>query len=72
MKLFIWYGDGVLQDYSSGMICALGHDLQEALEVIRKECDYCMGSFPNDMPTETIEFGRTRRPPRAWICWGGG
>ena len=30
LKLFVWEGDGVLQDYSSGMICVLAYDLEEA------------------------------------------
>lgn len=71
MKLFIWEGDDVLMDYSSGMICALGNDLQEALSAIRESCDYCMDSFPNDKPSAVIEINADTKP-QAWTCWGGG
>jgi len=48
MKLFVWEGDGVLQDYSSGMIVALGNDLQEALNAVEKEMSYGMNSFRDE------------------------
>ena len=53
-KLFIWNEDGVLQDYTHGMIAAIGADLQEALIAIRESCPHGMESFPNDKPTEII------------------
>lgn len=65
MKLFVWEGAGVLQDYSSGMICVLAHDLEEALRLIREKCYDCVGSFPPE-GFEVIE------KPEAFICWGGG
>ena len=71
MKLYVWQGDGVLQDYTSGMICALGNDLQEALTAVRASCDYCMGSFPNDRPSAVIEIDANTKP-QAWTCYGGG
>lgn len=72
MKLFIWEGDGVLQDYSPGMICAIGADLQDALNAIEKTCDYCMGSFPNHKPSEVVNLGEAIVQPKAWVCYGGG
>jgi hypothetical protein len=65
MKLFVWEGDGVLTDYSNGMICVLAKDLEEALKLIREKCGYCMNSFPPDK-YKIIE------KPEAFICWGGG
>lgn len=74
MKLFIWEGDGVLTDYTNGMIVALANDLQEALSAICKICDYGMSSFPNDRPTSVIELpeGNPQPTAQAWVCWGGG
>ncbi len=73
MKLFIWEGDGVLQDYSSGMICAIGEDLPDALRAIEEACNYCMNSFPQNSPTEVVNIGRPKNiKRRAWTCWGGG
>jgi len=67
-KLFIWTGDGVLEDYSSGMIVALAADHAGALVAIRKSC---CGGFPHQ-PTEVIELGDVEVPDQAWYCWGGG
>ena len=65
LKMFVWEGYGVLCDYTSGMICVLAHDLEEALKLIEKKCDYCMNAFPvNDY--KIIE------KPEAFVCWGGG
>lgn len=72
MKLFVWEGDGVLTDYTNGMIVALGSDLQEALGAIRAKADYCMNSFPNDKPTSVIDLGPSAAKPDAWVCYGGG
>lgn len=73
MKLFIWEGDGVLQDYTSGMIVAMAPDLETALETIKGICSHCMGSFPMQ-PTEIVDLGTTSEPvtPSAWLTWGGG
>jgi len=46
MKLFIWEGAGVLTDYTDGMIAVLAKNLDEALKLIEKKCNYCMASFP--------------------------
>lgn len=65
LKMFVWEGDGVLTDYTNGMICVLAYDLEEALKLIRKECDYCMGSFP-------VDKYKIVTKPEAHLCWGGG
>ena len=70
MKLYVWEGDGVLQDYTSGMICVLAPNLKTALSAIQKEASYAIGAFP-PKPTKTVKI-HDRMKPRAWLCWGGG
>ena len=65
LKLFVWEGDGVLTDYTNGMICVLAEDLQQALKLIDKKCDYCMKSFP-------VNDYKVVEEPEAFICYGGG
>jgi hypothetical protein len=72
MKLYVWVGDGVLHDYTSGHITAIAEDLEGALAAIRAECNYGMDSFPNDKPTAVIDFNDPSIQPRAWVTWGGG
>ncbi|OTN77094.1 hypothetical protein A5886_002174 [Enterococcus sp. 8G7_MSG3316] len=70
MKLFIWYGDGVLQSWSSGQIACIAKDLSTALQVIDEEMGYESESFPREDPTEVIELGIEETQQRAWIVWG--
>jgi hypothetical protein len=72
MKLFVWEGSGVLQDYTNGMIVAIAPDLQTALNAIEKECSYGMQSFPTNKPSSVVDLGAVEVEPRAWVCWGGG
>lgn len=75
MKLFIWEGDGVLTDYSNGMIVALAPDLLSALSEIEKKASYSMQSFPTHKPSRVVELGDCSVKPHeseAWVCWGGG
>lgn len=72
MKLYIWEGDGVLQDYTSGMIVALAEDLEGALKAIETACNYCMNNFPNHKPSEVHDLGPVTAAPKAWVCYGGG
>ena len=65
LKLFVWEGDGVLTDYSDGMICVLAVDHAEALKLIEKKCGYCMRSFP-------VNKYKVIENPEAFVCWGGG
>jgi len=71
MKIFVWQGDGVLTDYTDGMIVAVAADLEEALETIKSSCPHAMGSFP-PIPTESVDIGPVFLTSRAWVCWGGG
>ena len=72
MKLFVWEGDGVLEDYTSGMVVAVAVDLQAALKAVEQVCPYGMNSFPCHQPTSTLEVGSVSDAPKAWVCWGGG
>jgi hypothetical protein len=64
LKLFVWEGEGVLQDYSSGMICVLAHNLPEALKLIEDKCSYCTHSFP-------VNNYKIIEQPEAFVCYGG-
>ncbi|NMP59070.1 hypothetical protein [Enterococcus mundtii] len=71
MKLFIWHGDGVLEDWSSGQITCIAKDLPTALQIIDEEMGYESDSFPREEPTEVIELGIEEAQPRAWVTYGG-
>lgn len=64
MKLFVWEGYGVLQDYTCGMICVLAESLEDAHRLIKEKCDYAEGSYP---PSQF----KVAENPEAFICWGG-
>ena len=68
-KIFIWEGDGVLTDYTNGMIVVAAENLEAAHREIEKVCNYCQGSYP-PVPTETIDLADVR--PKAWLVYGGG
>ena len=63
LRLFVWEGEGVLQDHGSGMICVLAHDLAEALKKIEEKYSYCMNSFPVNNYLIITE-------PEAFACYG--
>jgi hypothetical protein len=65
LKLFVWEGDGVLTDWTNGMICVLAHNFEEAIKLIEEKCSYCMNSFP-------INKYKVITEPEAFTCWGGG
>ncbi|BBM17697.1 hypothetical protein G15_1342 [Enterococcus avium] len=71
MKLFIWHGDGVLEDWSSGQITCIAKDLATALQVIDEEMGYESESFPRKDPTEVIDLGIEKTQQRAWVTRGG-
>lgn len=71
MKLYVWEGDGVLTDYSNGMVVALAPDLESALNAVAKVADYAMNSFPTHKPSEVIDLGEVAIEPKAWLTWGG-
>ena len=66
LKLFVWEGDGVLQDYTSGMICVLATDLQQAFNLIREKYDdYYLNDLARIEPKVIEE-------PEAFAVYGGG
>lgn len=65
MKLFVWEGDGVLTDYTSGMICVLAENLEEAVKLIKEKCNHAEGNYP-------VSCFKVIEKPEAFICWGGG
>ena len=70
MKLFVWEGEGVLTDYTDGMIVAMAQNLERALAAIEKKCSYAKAFPPN--PTQVIDLGNATEHEEAWVCWGGG
>lgn len=72
MKPYIWNEDGVLNDYTHGMICALANDLQAALNAVEVVCHYGMQCFPNHKPTEIVDLGDVSVEAKAWLVWGAG
>lgn len=73
MKLYIWEGEGVLQDWTGGMIVALAEDLEGAVRAINEVCDWCDRSYPHQ-PTRVVELGVCSAQPKAMavLVWGGG
>jgi len=66
LKLFVWEGDGVLQDYTSGMVCVLATDLQQAFNLIREKYDdYYLNDLARIEPKVIEE-------PEAFAVYGGG
>ena len=66
MKLYIW--EGVLYDYSSGMIVALAPDLDSALATVEE--DYVRAEMGRVKPTVIDLDGDVK--PQAWWVHGGG
>jgi len=63
LKLYVW--EGVLTDYTSGMICILAHDLEEAKALLLKK-------YP---PYYANDFGKPHKVitnPEAFAVFGGG
>lgn len=79
MNLYVWEGDGVLQDFTSGLICAIANSPEEALQAIQDECSYAWydrdgkrnEAFPTKHPTRIIPLEMLDKPI-AFVCWGGG
>ena len=65
LKLFVWEGDGVLTDYTNGMVCVLAHNFEEAIKLIDEKGSYYLQNIPiNKYKIITI--------PEAFLCYGGG
>lgn len=68
MKLFIWEGDGVLTDYTNGMVVALAPDLETALKKINEVCSW--GAYPA-LPSQVVDLDAAPEPA-VWFVSGGG
>ena len=64
-KLFVWSGDGVLQDWTPGLIVALARNVKEALAMVKEDYPLCMGDFPEDEYT-----AYSLNEPIAFVCRG--
>lgn len=63
MKLYVW--EGVLSDYTSGMMIAYADSVEEARELLLKECFYIP---KNDLNQEPLVVENKA----AFYVWGGG
>ncbi|HXE51285.1 MAG TPA: hypothetical protein VN663_23100 [Ramlibacter sp.] len=70
MKLYIWEGEGVLSDYTNGMIVALAPDLETAFAKIAEKCDWADGAYPH-APTQIVDLDN-QPASEAWLVHGGG
>lgn len=41
MKLYVWRGDGVLEDYTSGIAFALADNVSQARDLLRQSIELC-------------------------------
>ena len=62
MRLYIW--DDVLTDYSSGIMFALAHSVDEARDLLRADC--CNAK---DLAAEPKVYDLTETTSR--VIWGG-
>lgn len=76
--LYVWEGDGVLTDYTNGIICALADNLEDAHKAIERDCGAAtwqhdgeerVWNFPQ-YPTTIVQLDKA--DPMAFSCWGGG
>jgi len=65
MKVFVW--EGVLVDYTPGMMFAVAPTLEEARAELRKKSSYIPDDDLNQQP-EILDLSE----PAAFLCWGGG
>ena len=63
LKMFVW--EGVLTDWSDGIVCVLASNLEEAIKLIIKK-DSTAASSMDMSKVKVIE------KPEAFIIWGGG
>ena len=66
MKLYVW--EGVLVDYSPGVMFAVATSAEEARQVILK--DHNLPSVQKDLKGTPDEYDLSK--PEGFICWGGG
>jgi len=62
MKLFVW--ENVLIDWSSGMVCVLAENLEQAIKLIKEK---------DDLAASTMDMSNVKviEKPEAFIVWGG-
>ena len=65
MKVFVW--EGVLTDYSNGMMVSVASSVEEARAALMKECDYIPEGDLNQQPKE-LDLSEAV----GFVCWGGG
>lgn len=63
LKLFVW--EGVLEDYTAGVMFALAPDVKTARKLLRQKCDHLPAG---DLENEPVVITK----PSAFLCWGGG
>lgn len=75
MKLYIWYGDEVLRDWTSGQITVLASSLEDALKQIDTSDMYSRpvdeDDFPRNEPSVVIELETGKIPKGVWLTCGG-
>lgn len=64
LRLFVW--EDVLVDYTSGIMFALAHDVDEARAEILKHTNYVNEYDLAREPTHVVD------EPRGWALYGGG
>ena len=77
LKLFVW--KDVLKDYTSGIVCILANNLEEAMELLKKE-DHTAWWVLNGKPDnrdykgiyKLIKQPKIITKPEAFVVWGGG
>ena len=78
LSLFVWQGEGVLQDWSSGMIIALAENVEQARQLVRERFNKERGYPPdhkywNDLMNQGLELEPEILPVEssAFYCQGG-
>lgn len=73
MKLYVWHGEGVLQNYTSGIVVVLAASAEEAWKVLEAEdhtAAWCLrGCDGGNTQIDPEEFDLDTA--RAFVCWGG-
>ena len=62
LKLFVW--EGVLRDWSCGIVCVLAKDLEQAIQLIKEKDDTAAGSMDMSVVREV-------KKAEAFVQWGG-
>jgi len=75
----VWEGDGILEDYKSGMVVALACCEREAwrlMELKDSTAAFSLNDWPEDRvidpERETRKQPKRIEQPEAFTCWGGG